>query len=125
MNKKGLIVLGHGSRAPEATQTLAEITAMVAAKTEYEQVAYASLQLSEPGLPAVVEEMVGLGIREILVLPFLIAVGQHLKEDIPAELAQLAEKYPGLQYKLAGPLGADPRLAEVLLDRAAEAEQER
>ncbi len=125
MNKKGLIVLGHGSRAPEATETLAEITAMVAAKTDYARVAYASLQLSEPCLPAVVDEMVGLGIRDILVLPFLIAVGQHLKSDIPAELALLGEKYPGLQYKLAGPLGADPRLAEVLLDRAAEAEKGR
>lgn len=120
-----LIILGHGSRAPEATETLAAITAMVRKKVDYERVEYASLQLSEPGLPAVVEELYGAGIRRILVMPFLIATGVHVKTDIPQELEALSRKHPGLTLVLGEPLGADPRLAEIVIDRLKELEQSR
>ena len=120
-----LIILGHGSRAPEATETLAAITAMVRKKVDYERVEYASLQLSEPGLPAVVKELYGAGIRRILVMPFLIATGVHVKTDIPQELEALSRKHPGLTLVLGEPLGADPRLAEIVIDRLKELEQSR
>jgi len=118
-----LIVLGHGSRAPEATETLAAVTAMVREKTDYARVAYASLQLSEPDLATVMQEMVEAGMNRILVSPFLIATGQHVKEDIPNELAALREKHPGVEMHLGSPLGADERLAEILLDRVVEMER--
>lgn len=122
--KKGLIVLGHGSKAPEATETLAAVTAMVRSKTAYDRVDYASLQLSEPGLDEVVRSQVESGIAQITVLPFLIAVGQHVKVDIPEALAELRRELPGADLRLGRPLGADPRLADILAERAAEMEQE-
>ncbi len=121
--KTALIVLGHGSRAPEATETLAAVTAMVREKTDYDRVSYASLQLSEPGLASVVQELADAGINRILIAPFLIATGQHVKEDIPNELAALREKHPGVEMHLGSPLGADERLAEILLDRVVEMER--
>ena len=121
--KTALIVLGHGSRAPEATETLAAVTAMVREKTNYDQVAYASLQLSEPDLASVVQELADAGMKRILVAPFLIATGQHVKEDIPNELAALREKHPDVEMHLGSPLGADKRLAEILQDRVAEMER--
>jgi len=121
--KTTLIVLGHGSRAPEATETLAAVTAMVREKTDYARVAYASLQLSEPDLATVMQELVEAGMNRILVAPFLIATGQHVKEDIPNELAALREKHPGVEMHLGSPLGGDERLAEILLDRVVEMER--
>lgn len=120
--KKGLIILGHGSRAPEATETLAAITSMVREKVEYDRVEYASLQLSKPPLAEVVQAMAAEGIKNIVVIPFLIATGIHVKTDIPEELAVLGEKYPEVQMQLGRPLGADPRLAEIVVDRAREME---
>ena len=67
--------------------------------------------------------LVDAGIKKIMVLPFLIATGQHVKEDIPNELAALREKYPGVEMDLGKPLGADSRLAEILIERAAEMER--
>lgn len=121
--KTGLIILGHGSRAPEAAETLAAVTGMVKAKTGYDRVECASLQLSEPDLPGVVGELAAAGVERILVVPFLIASGQHVKEDIPALLEELRGKYPGVQMHLGRPLGADPRLAEIVLDRVEEMER--
>ena len=120
--KKGLIILGHGSKAPEATETLAAVTAMVREKVDFEMVDYASLQLSKPALDQVVQSQVTGGMEEILVIPFLIATGVHVKTDIPEEIAKLKEKYPGVEMKLGRPLGADPRLAEIVVDRVKEME---
>lgn len=120
--KKGLIVLGHGSRAPAATETLAEITALVGAEAPFARVKYASLQLSLPDLPTVVEEMAREGMEEITVVPLLIAAGVHFHEDIPALLTALGKNHPGVRLRLASPLGADPRLAAIVLERAAAAE---
>ncbi len=121
--KKSLIVLGHGSKAPEATETLAAVTAMVREKTAYDRVDYASLQLSEPDLAEVVRDQAATGMGQITVLPFLIAVGQHVKIDIPEALAELGRQLPEVEIRLAGPLGADPRLAEILVERAQEMER--
>lgn len=121
--KKGLIVLGHGSKAPEATETLAAVTTMVREKTAYDRVDYASLQLSEPDLAEVVRAQAASGMGQITVLPFLIAVGQHVKVDIPEALAELGRQLPEVEMRLAGPLGADPRLAEILAERAREMER--
>jgi sirohydrochlorin ferrochelatase len=123
--KTALIILGHGSRDPEAIDTLVAITSMVGKQVNYERVEYASLQLSKPALPDVIEELYGAGIRRILVVPFLIATGVHVKTDIPQELAALSHKYPGLTLVLGDPLGADPRLADIVVDRVTEMEQKR
>jgi len=120
--KTALIVLGHGSRVPEATETLAAVTEMVRVKTDYDLVAYASLQFSEPGLESVVHGLAKAEMKRIMVVPFLIATGQHMKVDIPDELANLREKYPGIERRLGNPLGADFRLAEILIERAREME---
>jgi len=125
LQNSGLIILGHGSRAPEAAETLAKVTGMVREKTKYERVDYASLQLSEPDLPAVVREQVKAGIKSITVVPFLIAVGQHVKEDIPEALVALSDEFPGVSMRLGKPLGPDPRLADILAERAAETEREK
>ncbi len=121
--KTGLIILGHGSKAPEATQTLAEVTAMVRERVSYDLVEYASLQISKPPLGEVVEKMAAEGVEKIVVMPFLIAAGVHVKTDIPEELSALSKKHPGLQLHLTGPLGADSRLAEIVVDRVKETER--
>lgn len=121
--KTGLIILGHGSKAPEATETLAEVTAMVRDRVSYDLVEYASLQISEPPLGVVVEKMAAEGVEKIVVMPFLIALGVHVKTDIPEELDALSKKHPGLELHLTGPLGADPRLAEIVVDRVKETER--
>jgi sirohydrochlorin ferrochelatase len=121
--KTGLIILGHGSKAPEATETLAAITSMVRERVNFDRVDYASLQISKPALDEVVKDMAAAGMTKIMVVPFLIASGVHVKTDIPGELSILGEKYPHIEIQLGSPLGADPRLADIVVDRVKEMER--
>lgn len=43
--------------------------------------------------------------------------GIHIKKDIPEELAEATKEYPGVKVTMGKTLGADKRLAEILIDR--------
>jgi sirohydrochlorin ferrochelatase len=56
------------------------------------------------------------GAREFVIVPLFLGRSRALTEYIPARLALWKRKYPGLQVRLAAPLGAagDERLARLL-----------
>jgi len=61
------------------------------------------------------------GAREVVVVPCFLAAGRHVREDLPRLVADLRRAHPGVAFKLAAPLGADPAVADALATRAAEA----
>ena len=60
------------------------------------------------------------GIKEIVVVPFFLFEGIHIREDIPEKIEGLEKKYPDVIFKFGKPIGADPMLAEILVKRAEE-----
>ena len=84
--------------------------------------AYAIL-LAKLSLPDAVDSFVSEGIEEIFAVPALFP-GIHLKEDIPEALEELKLKYgEKVNFHLTPALGADPRLAEIIMDRVRSAEE--
>jgi sirohydrochlorin ferrochelatase len=47
----------------------------------------------------------------------MLAPGRHVSEDIPALAAAAAARHPGVSYRVTEPLGVDPRIAAVVVDR--------
>jgi sirohydrochlorin cobaltochelatase len=58
----------------------------------------------------------------VTVLPCFLAAGRHVREDVPRLVAELRAEHPGATFRLAEPLGADPRVADLLAARVAETE---
>lgn len=114
---EGVIILGHGSRRAEANEEIYAITEQ--AKDISGSVLYKTcfLQFGQPSLPQVVEEMNEAGIRSITVVPLLLTVGSHIQEDLPAMLQQEKKRFPHITFMLAPHLGADRRIAEIVVDR--------
>jgi sirohydrochlorin ferrochelatase len=118
--KTGIIVLGHGSIGEQALETLNQIATMVREKRE-EVVEIASLQFNSPSLPEAIASLVMKDIKRIIVVPLFLFCGQHVQRDIPAIVNQEATKYNGVEIILASHLGAEARIAEIVLDRIDEA----
>lgn len=121
--KKGVIVLGHGSRRQAANEELGKLVgkvkAQLGARTEY-----AYFQFARPSLADVVDNFVSEGIEEVIIVPALLFPGIHLKEDIPEALTELKLKYgTQVNFCLTPPLGADHRLAEIIIERVQSAEK--
>jgi len=115
-----LIVLGHGSRNPAATAQFMELVTHLRARRD-EPVLPAFMELAEPSLDGAVAEAVAGGADDIVVQPCFLFDGMHIRRDIPEMLAGFAAGHPAVSFRFGRPLGADPRIADILLERAGEA----
>jgi sirohydrochlorin ferrochelatase len=95
-----LIILGHGSRNPAATEQFHDLVAQLRARRD-EPVYPAFMELAEPTLADTVAEAVAAGAHEIVVQPCFLFDGNHIRRDIPAMLAGLA--FPGFSLADFGP----------------------
>lgn len=118
--KTGIIVLGHGSKAPQALETLKGIKEMVAAELPGFEIEVASMEFNHPDLSEAVTNLVDKGMNRIIIAPFFLFYGIHMQEDIPELIEQERVKYPQVELILAGHLGSDGRLAAILTDRIRE-----
>ena len=117
----GYIVLGHGSMVKETIGILEEITNALKVRLKLERVQHAALQFNEPDLPQAIAMLARDGVNDIVVVPLFLTDGNHMRDDIPGIIGEERAKYPGLKIRLAGHIGADPRLTDILADRVAEA----
>jgi sirohydrochlorin cobaltochelatase len=115
-----LIVLGHGSRNPAATEQFMELVAQLRTRRD-EPVYPAFMELAEPSLDQAVEAAVGDGAVEIVVQPCFLFDGNHIRRDIPEMLAGFASAHPAVTFRFGRPLGPDARVVDILMERAAEA----
>lgn len=118
--KTGIILLSHGSRLPEAQITLRQIKEQIIQSGNYELVEGASLQFNQPDLPTVLCAMARCGMQRVVVVPIFIYQGMHMKRDIPAVLAAEQPRYPKMKIVLAKNIGADRKLAEIIMNRIQE-----
>ena len=115
-----VILLSHGSRLPEAKTTLEAYQNMVKNTGLFGIVEAASLQFNQPDLSASLAKVVDLGANRIIVMPLFLYQGMHMQRDIPELLAEEQHKYPGVEIVLAGNIGADQRMGQIILDRIKE-----
>ena len=114
---EGVIILGHGSRRPEANQEIIDIAEQVKIRSGSALYETCFLQFGQPDLSEGIQRMVASGVEKITVIPLLLAVGNHIQVELPRLLRQQKELYPGLTLLLAPHLGADSRIVEIVMDR--------
>ncbi len=119
---KALIIISHGSRSRDAADAFNQIVQLVREKGYFDQVTGASMEHNKPDIPEAVAQVTAAGAKEIVFAPYFLYEGMHIKEDIPQILNEVFANYPGVTYKLARPIGVEPILADILLDRALAAE---
>lgn len=115
--REGVILLGHGSRRPEANQEIMDIAEQVKARAGEDFFETCFLQFGQPTLPEGIARLAANGVKRITVIPLLLAVGNHITIELPAMLQKQKKNYPGLTMMLAPHLGADPRIADIVMDR--------
>lgn len=117
--QQGVILLGHGSRQPAANQEILQITEQVQAMGEQANTLYETcfLQFGEPTLPQAIAKLTAVGVKNITIVPILLTVGTHIQFELPKLIQEQQGQYPEVTFMLAPHLGADHRIAEILLDR--------
>lgn len=117
---RAIILFGHGSRDPLWRAPIEEAARRTQALAGDALVRCAYLELTTPDLPTVAAEAIAAGARELRIVPMFLGVGRHAREDLPALVQQLKERYADVRIELAPSVGEDPRLLELLARIAAD-----
>jgi sirohydrochlorin ferrochelatase len=116
-----VLLIAHGSRRPEANADLADLADRLRVRGRYPVVEVAYLELAEPTIAEGGARCVAAGSDEVILLPYFLSAGKHVREDLTAARDELSARFPHVTFRLAEPLGRHPLLLEVVEQRAAEA----
>ena len=116
----GIVLFAHGSSVEEANTGVHEVAKQVQAQGPYDFVRAAFLELAHPDLGEAVEQAVEAGLRRVIVIPYFLTMGIHLRRDLPNLLAPQKRKYPDLTVDVGQPLEGHPSMASLILERVQE-----
>lgn len=125
--KTGIVIVGHGSRTKESRGIYEEIARLAEEKSEY-KVHVGYMKHGRPTLIEAVNGCVEEGVKRIIIVPLFLLPGLHVMEDIPILLGMKEGETPEFGYDrvkvpedveilYANHIGADERLADVVMDR--------
>ncbi len=75
------------------------------------------LEFIEPHPDQAVELLAGRGLDQVVIMPYLLGRGKHATEELEEVLGELKLQVPQVQLRLTDGLGADPRLADLVVER--------
>ena len=125
--KKGILIIGHGSRYDYNKWIIEEQKARLE-KKGFENVYIGFNEFTDPLVNDSLEKMVADGIDEVTAVPFLIASGRHANREIPLRLgipydshfAEIVIREKKVTIIYEQPFGNDPALAAILSERIKE-----
>jgi sirohydrochlorin ferrochelatase len=120
-DRTALLLIAHGSRRPEANDDLDRLAEELKRTGRYAVVEPAYLELAEPDIENGAATCVGQGAGRVILLPYFLSAGVHVRRDLAAARDRLATRFPDVEFRLAEPLGPHPMLVEIVLQRARDA----
>jgi sirohydrochlorin cobaltochelatase len=126
MAKKGLLLVGHGSKLPHNKELVESTAALIAAKNNGYIVKAGFMSMNEPSVEESIQAFSQEDIDLLVVVPLFLAKGVHILKDIPGILGLEEGKKRGvvtlngkdLPLVYADPIGGDPLLAELMMKNA-------
>ena len=115
-----IIVFAHGSAISEANSGVAALAEEIARRSGC-PASCAFLDVAQPDLHSAVAVVVDAGARRIVVVPYFLTMGVHVREDLPRLLEAQRSRFPEVEILAGQSLEGYPGMAEMILDRVREA----
>jgi sirohydrochlorin ferrochelatase len=118
--KTAILLIAHGSREPSANNDLRELAERLMSMGRYPIVEACFLELAEPDIRSGGERCVERGANRVLMIPYFLSAGVHLRRDLTAARDELSQRHTDVEFQLAAPLGPHPLLDELVAMRIRE-----
>lgn len=117
---RSLLLVAHGSRRDESNAEIGRLAERVTACAgeRFGVVEHAFLELAEPSIPDGIERCLARGASSVAVVPYFLARGTHVAEDIPAQVAIARRAHPEADIRITDYLGTSDALVDVLVGLA-------
>jgi len=115
-----VLLIAHGSRRAEANQELVELARRLLADGTYAIVEPSFLELAEPDIVTGGTTCVEKGASMVLMVPYFLSAGVHIRRDLTEARDQLAAAHPHISFRLGQPLGPHTLLDNLVRERIRE-----
>ncbi len=115
-----LIAVAHGSRDPRSAQTVAAVVERVRQRRPDLDVRVAYLDLTEPSVGEVIDDIASTGAEAAVAVPLLLGSAFHARVDLPAILDAARSRHPQLSLVQSEVLGDDRLLIDAVRCRIVE-----
>ena len=113
-----LLILSHGSRRTASNDEVFQLTDRIrqSAGSAISLVECSFLELAEPSVPTLIDQLVEKGATQIKVFPHFLAAGTHVTHDIPMILKESREKHPDIHITCLPHLGVIEELPTLIFN---------
>jgi sirohydrochlorin ferrochelatase len=115
--KTGLLLVGHGSRVPDATKILSSVASALHQRFRSFAVEICFLTITRPDFQTGIDNCVARGAARVLLVPYFLYLGGQVGRDLPEQMGEARRRYPDLEIRIAPHIGYDPRVVAVTADR--------
>lgn len=115
---RALLLVAHGSRMARSNDEIRAMTERVReiSADDYALIDCAFLELADPSIGEGIERLIQQGADQVAVLPYFLAAGRHVAEDIPAEVNAKISEHPSVAIELLPYIGTAEAMPQLLAD---------
>jgi sirohydrochlorin cobaltochelatase len=107
--KTAVIILGHGSRSGGADETVKRVAAKI-------QKSGGSEQYVQPTPREALEHCIRQRAKKIVIVPFFMQPGAHVRRDIPAFVEMAKKEHPDIDIMATDFVGSHPLMGKIVED---------
>jgi len=117
---QALVLIAHGSRRQASNQEVMDLASRLqqSAGDRYQLIEAGFLEIAEPSIPEAIETCIQSGATSIVVVPYFLAAGRHVAEDIPHIVKPVAEQHPQVAIRISEHIGMSDSMARLILESA-------
>ena len=108
---QALLLFAHGSSDAAWSEPFLELQSVIRQRDPGRIVELAFLERMNPSFDEAVAALHAKGIRQITVAPLFLAIGGHMRKDLP-ELINVAQQRTGIEFRVLPALGEVATLIE-------------
>ena len=120
---RAILLIAHGSRRAEANADLEHVAQNIRQRDDSALVVCSYLELAPPTIEEGGATCVERGATDVVMLPYFLSPGVHVREDLLTARDALAARFPNVAFRLAEPLGRHPLLLDIVEARIRELQE--
>ncbi len=117
-----VVIAAHGSTVAGTQEDMERLAGEVQEATGYRTVV--GYLFGEPKVADVAESCIAEGATRVLIVPYFLSAGVHVRKDLPEIALGIAKAHPDVEVRLGKPLAGHPLLKNILVTRVLEIDAE-
>lgn len=112
-----LLFVAHGTPIAPANAPIAQTAQAVGDRLGFGTTLVGYLDCNQPTIPTAIDQLVAAGYGTVVIQPYFLHLGRHVRTDLPALFAEARARHPQVVITAAHHLDYDPLLVSVVADR--------